>query len=88
MRLLTIPVLFALCASVIAAESSETPLGTTEIPSETPTEELENDGPGPTIFNGMEVPPIPEIDGEKFNTTVAEGYWFVKHYSSVSYRIC
>jgi protein disulfide-isomerase len=83
MRLLTIPVFFALCASVIAAESAETPLGSTGVPSETATEELEDAGPAPTIFNGMEVPPIPEIDGEKFNTTVAEGYWFVKHYSSV-----
>jgi protein disulfide-isomerase len=81
MRLLSVPVLFALCASVIAADSAESTLGTSEIPAEITTEETEYDGPGPTIFNGVEVPPIPEIDGEKFNTTVAEGYWFVKHYS-------
>ena len=80
MRLLSIPLLLALCTRVIAADS-EVPLGKTELAADTSTEELENDGPDPTIFNGQEVPPIPEIEGEKFNETVAEGYWFVKHYS-------
>jgi protein disulfide-isomerase len=78
MRLLSISLLLALCTSAIAADS---PLGKTESPTDTSTEELENDGPAPTVFNGQEVPPIPEIEGEKFNETVAEGYWFVKHYS-------
>ena len=81
MRLLSIPVLFALCASVVIAESAESPLGATEIPAETTADESEFEDTEPTIFNGVKVPPIPEIDGEKFNTTIAKGYWFVKHYS-------
>jgi protein disulfide-isomerase len=24
---------------------------------------------------------LPEIDGEKFNATIKEGYWFVKNHS-------
>ena len=38
----------------------------------------------PTVFNGIEVPPLPEVTGEKFNETVKDGYWFVKHYSYAS----
>ncbi|KAG9231405.1 hypothetical protein BJ875DRAFT_469651, partial [Amylocarpus encephaloides] len=73
MRLLSIPLLLALCASAVIADSSEAILGANE--------EAEEEGPQPTVFNGIEVPALPEIDGEKFNTTVKDGYWFVKHYS-------
>lgn len=37
--------------------------------------------PQPTVFNGVEVPPLPDINGETFNKTIKEGYWFVKHHS-------
>ncbi|PGH27044.1 protein disulfide-isomerase domain [Polytolypa hystricis UAMH7299] len=36
---------------------------------------------GSTVFNGITVPVMKEIEGPKFEETVKEGYWFVKHYS-------
>jgi protein disulfide-isomerase len=30
-----------------------------------------------TIFNGVEVPPMIEIEGDKFAETVKDGYWYV-----------
>ena len=84
MRFLGLPLFVAFCASAVIAESVEAPLGSNEVQGEATEEEY--NGPEPTIFNGVEVPPIPEIDGEKFNETVKEGYWFVKHYSSVFLR--
>ncbi|CZR62293.1 related to thioredoxin domain containing protein 5 precursor [Phialocephala subalpina] len=80
MRLLPISLLCTLFASVAIAESSEERLGTTEIPGEI-SEENAAEGPDPTYFNGVEVPPLIDIDGENFNTTVKDGYWFVKHHS-------
>ncbi|KAA8573305.1 hypothetical protein MFRU_053g00450 [Monilinia fructicola] len=68
MRLLPISLLSTLFASVVLAQSGD---GSDEA----------SDVPKPTIFNGVEVPPLPEIDGESFNKTVADGYWFVKHHS-------
>jgi protein disulfide-isomerase len=79
MRLLPISLLCALFASVTIAESSEHSLGSIQVPGELAEEEV--DIPEPTIFNGVEVPHLPDIDGEKFNATVDEGYWFVKHHS-------
>ncbi|KAA6414835.1 MAG: disulfide isomerase [Lasallia pustulata] len=35
----------------------------------------------PTTFNGIEVPPMKELDGEKFDEDIKDGYWFLKHYS-------
>ncbi|RKF81633.1 Uncharacterized protein C3D6.13c [Golovinomyces cichoracearum] len=34
-----------------------------------------------SIFNGAQVPPLLELEGESFSTTVQDGYWFIKHYS-------
>ena len=45
------------------------------------TEEEASDELKPTVFNGVEVPPLPDLNGDKFNETVKEGYWFVKHHS-------
>jgi hypothetical protein len=28
-----------------------------------------------TTFNGIQVPPMMEIEGDKFKETIAEGYW-------------
>lgn len=75
MRLLALPFLCALFASVVAAEAPD---------SKADSDASEKaDVPDPTIFNGIEVPALPAIAGEKFNSTVKEGYWFVKHHSSV-----
>jgi protein disulfide-isomerase len=82
MRLLSISILYALFASVVIAESSEQTLGTSDVPGEISVEGSdEADVAEPTIFNGIQVPPLPDIDGEKFNATVKDGYWFVKHHS-------
>ncbi|KAK4937621.1 hypothetical protein LTR10_021767 [Elasticomyces elasticus] len=34
-----------------------------------------------TTFNGIKVPPMIEIEGIKFEETIKDGYWWVKHYS-------
>jgi protein disulfide-isomerase len=84
MRLLPISILYALFASVVIAESSEQTLGSTDVPGEITAESQDEgatDGPEPTVFNGIQVPPLPDIEGEKFNGTVKDGYWFVKHHS-------
>jgi len=87
MRLLPISLLLAAFSSVAISETPEKPLGGTAVANELPDltaetvkEDAEDIQP-PTIFNGVEVPPIPEIDGTKFNSTVKDGYWFVKHHS-------
>jgi protein disulfide-isomerase len=73
MRLLRVSFLLALFASVLA------------IPVETNSEEVldeaEEDVVQPTVFNGLEVPPLTQIQGAKFNVTVKDGWWLVKHHS-------
>ena len=84
MRLLPISLLCGLLSSVAIADTSEQVMGVPEVPGEIPQLKEETpaeEGPKSTIFNGVEVPALPEIDGEKFNETVKDGYWFVKHYS-------
>lgn len=78
MRLLPVSLLSALFASVVIA-ASDPKLGSTELPGETIENEV--DEVESTVFNGATVPPLPAVDGEKFNATVKEGYWFVKHHS-------
>ncbi|EPQ64566.1 Bgt-4536 [Blumeria graminis f. sp. tritici] len=39
------------------------------------------DGAASTTFNGVEVPPLPELNGMNFTESIKDGYWFVKHYS-------
>jgi protein disulfide-isomerase len=77
MRLLPISLLYALFASRAFSESIEKRTGGSEVP----IAEDANDGPQPTTFNGVKVPVLPVLDGEKFNSTIEEGYWFVKHHS-------
>lgn len=84
MRLLPASLLFSLLTSVVVAEAPEQRLGAADIPGEIASpasEESVEEGPRSTIFNGVKVPPIPDIEGERFATTVKDGYWFVKHYS-------
>ncbi len=77
MRLL--PIFYTLFASAVIAQSSQSKLEKNEVAGDNAedAEQVLN----PTIFNGVEVPPLLEIDGEKFNATVEEGWWFVKHHS-------
>jgi hypothetical protein len=87
MRLLPVSLLVTLFASTVIAEAPEQRLGAADIPGEiTPpsSDEGVDDVPQPTIFNGVEVPPLPEIEGEKFGTVVKDGYWFVKHHSYIA----
>ncbi|KAI9054909.1 hypothetical protein LZ554_002053 [Drepanopeziza brunnea f. sp. 'monogermtubi'] len=74
-----LPILYTLfTSSVIADSSSPQPKGDKEAGE---AAEYVEPTPDPTIFNGVEVPPLLDIDGEKFNATVADGWWFVKHHS-------
>lgn len=67
MRLLPVSFLFALCATGIAGVAAK------------------DDGKGnaakTTVFNGVEVPPMVDIEGQSFNETIQEGWWLVKHHS-------
>lgn len=33
-----------------------------------------------TIFNGVKVPPMVEIEGDKFAETVKDGYWYANEF--------
>ena len=79
MRLLPISLLYGLLASVVVSESAEAVARKNDAQVE--LAEDVNDGPSSTIFNGIKVPVLTEMDGEKFNTTIKSGYWFVKHHS-------
>ena len=81
MRLLPISLLSALFATVVLADSPEHALTGVATPGEPADPADDSDLPDPTIFNSIEVPPLPDIEGEKFNTTIRDGYWFVKHHS-------
>lgn len=78
MRVLSI--LCALFASSVVAQSSS---ASVKRGTSAKSDAEDDEGPQPTIFNGVEVPPLLDIDGEKFSATVAEGWWFVKHHSCV-----
>ncbi|KAI6244577.1 hypothetical protein HI914_07511 [Erysiphe necator] len=34
-----------------------------------------------TVFNGIKVPPLLELEGKKVRNTIQDGNWFIKHYS-------
>lgn len=82
MRFLSLSLLSTLFASAVLAQTGEQSLnaGSPDLPDEVSTEEA-SDEPVSTVFNGIEVPPLPNINGTLFDATVAEGYWFVKHHS-------
>ncbi|KAH7384822.1 thioredoxin-like protein [Cadophora sp. MPI-SDFR-AT-0126] len=73
-----LPIFYTLFASSVIAQSSGNKVEKKEVTADA---EDAADGPAPTIFNGVEVPPITILDGETFNATVKEGLWFVKHHS-------
>lgn len=39
--------------------------------------ESDNSALAPTLFNGIEVPPMKELTPDNFEETVKDGYWFV-----------
>ena len=72
--------LLALCAIPILAASS-TREGATAVLAEeeaVTAERPAGDGEAvdSTVFNGVEVPPMIDIEGDKFAETVKEGYWY------------
>lgn len=81
------PALLAWALAAIFTTSIAAPPGSpgkiTELPAhvEGDTEADGGDGVEYTIFNGIKVPPMKEIEGDKFDETIKDGYWWVKHYS-------
>jgi hypothetical protein len=73
--------------NVAAAAPARTPAATPErvapapekIQNPTPTPKVEvddnDDTPKATRFNDIEVPPMTELTGEGFDTSVKQGYW-------------
>ncbi|KAK2630509.1 hypothetical protein QTJ16_001329 [Diplocarpon rosae] len=74
-----LPFLYTLFASSAIAQSSNSRIVKRDAVA-AEAEDTEN-GPKPTTFNDVEVPPLLDIEGEKFNATIQEGWWFVKHHS-------
>jgi protein disulfide-isomerase len=81
MRLLPVSLLFTL-SSLVVADSAKQKLEVPEVPGELASStESSGDKVDPTIFNGVQVPPLLELPGETFNDTIKEGWWIVKHHS-------
>ncbi|KAL2061957.1 hypothetical protein VTL71DRAFT_7335 [Oculimacula yallundae] len=74
-----LPVLYTLFASSVFAQSSEKKLEKRDVAADKGDDT--SDAIPPTIFNGVEVPPIPILEGETLNATIKEGLWFVKNHS-------
>ncbi|KIN08602.1 hypothetical protein OIDMADRAFT_175379 [Oidiodendron maius Zn] len=71
MRLLPISLLFALCGAAMASN----------LEKRAEEKVSDSDAVKPTVFNGVEVPPLTQIEGQNFNTTIKDGWWIVKHHS-------
>ncbi|KAL3418602.1 thioredoxin [Phlyctema vagabunda] len=78
MRLSPITLFTSLLATTVFAQGTETESEAAPAAADNAVEEVADLS---TTFNGVKVPAIPDIDGEQFNTTVKDGYWFVKHHS-------
>ncbi|RDW79591.1 hypothetical protein BP6252_04229 [Coleophoma cylindrospora] len=78
MRFSTISLLATVLATTVFAQGADPKVEAVVAP-ENPAVEAEPDTS--TTFNGVKVPPIPEIRGDEFDKVVADGYWFVKHHS-------
>ena len=65
--------LFASALSAICA------VGALAIPQEAgkDADTPKDDAPKDTIFNGVKVPPMKELDGETFGKATKNGYWYV-----------
>jgi hypothetical protein len=71
--------LLALCVIPTIAAPPTQEQGTTILAEESVADEASTeDGKAVdyTIFNGLKVPPMIEIEGDKFAETVKEGYWY------------
>ncbi|PGG97143.1 protein disulfide-isomerase domain [Helicocarpus griseus UAMH5409] len=80
--------LFSLLLNPVFAAPSASSDGAIQAKRLVRREEAEADEPepaapedGPTVFNGIEVPPMKQLDASNFDETIKEGYWFVKHHS-------
>ncbi|KAH8804742.1 thioredoxin-like protein [Xylogone sp. PMI_703] len=80
MRLLPISLIVTLLTSVAVGAPSEKPSNGDKAKEDkvVAAEDFDDES---TIFNGVKVPPIPDIFGDSFNETIKDGYWFVKHHS-------
>jgi protein disulfide-isomerase len=71
--------LLALCAIPILAASPTQEGGTAVLAEEAVTADRPaGDGEAVeyTVFNGLNVPPMIDIEGDKFAETVKDGYWY------------
>ena len=80
--------LLALCAIPIFAAPSTQDGSTAVLAEEAVTgERPAGDGEGMhyTVFNGLKVPPMIDIEGDKFAETVKEGYWYCRQVLSLMF---
>jgi protein disulfide-isomerase len=79
--LLAWPFLSFALAPTLAASSSDT-----TVDASVQSEDLKTVAPVDlTVFNGIEVPPMKELDGDGFEESIKEGYWYVSRDSSPGY---
>ncbi|RMD42881.1 hypothetical protein DV735_g2242, partial [Chaetothyriales sp. CBS 134920] len=65
--------------SVVSAGPVPAAKGAAAVPETAP--EPVADAQDYTEFNGIKVPPLKEIQGDEFDQTIQDGYWWVKFYS-------
>jgi protein disulfide-isomerase len=63
-----------LLAPILATAQIDAPAkeGTAAAPAEDDT------APKSTTFNGIEVPPLKDLSGDKFDEEIKDGYWYVR----------
>jgi hypothetical protein len=74
--------LLALCVTTISAAPPTREGETAVLAKEVAGETLAEDGEAVdyTIFNDLKVPPMIEIEGDKFAETVKDGYWYARQF--------
>lgn len=64
--------------STIEDVLTETGSGTVDAGAGSGTTSGEAQPGSPTIFNGIEVPPMKDLTGEAFDAETKDGYWYAK----------
>jgi hypothetical protein len=72
-----VPVLAIASTTLALSPKDELPAKRAAGPSDPAS--TESPEPKGTVFNGLDVPPMIELSGEKLSETIAKGNWYVHH---------
>lgn len=81
MRLLPISLVFALFTSAVVGAPTEDTSAAVKPREEKAAGSSTDVEDTSTTFNGVQVPPMLDIEGASFKEQIKDGYWFVKHHS-------